>query len=119
MPGGGHGLARPSGAPSCAGAPEEAQARPGTPAAKTGQGRRSSSLAPTPALTDAGHQLGMDGRGRWMGNGFVERLWRALKPGCVGFRAFEASPALRGPGSVDQPPQHAWASFSAGWADAG
>ena len=28
---------------------------------------------------EAGLQISMDGRGRWMDNGFIERLWRSLK----------------------------------------
>ena len=30
-------------------------------------------------LTDAGVQVSMDGRGRYMDNIFIERLWRSLK----------------------------------------
>jgi putative transposase len=30
-------------------------------------------------LTDWGVQISMDGRGRWMDNVFIERLWRSLK----------------------------------------
>ena len=32
----------------------------------------------------------MDGRGRWMDNVFIERLWRSLKYECVFLNAFEA-----------------------------
>ena len=31
----------------------------------------------------------MDRRGRWMDNGFIERLWRSLKYGCVYLHASE------------------------------
>jgi putative transposase len=31
----------------------------------------------------------MDGRGRWMDNVFIERLWRSLKYECVFLDAFE------------------------------
>jgi putative transposase len=31
----------------------------------------------------------MDGRVRWMGNVFIERLWRSLKYECVYLHAFE------------------------------
>jgi len=41
------------------------------------------SLAFTQVLTDAGIQISMDGRGRWMDNVFIERLWRSLKYECV------------------------------------
>ena len=30
-------------------------------------------------LLDAGVRISMDGKGRWMDNRFVERLWRSLK----------------------------------------
>jgi putative transposase len=29
-------------------------------------------------LRDAGIRISMDGRGRWMDNVFIERLWRSL-----------------------------------------
>ncbi len=31
----------------------------------------------------------MDGKGRWMDNVFIERLWRSLKYECVYLNAFE------------------------------
>ena len=37
----------------------------------------------------------MDGRGRWMDNVFIERLWRSLKYECVYLRAFETGSELR------------------------
>jgi putative transposase len=30
-------------------------------------------------LKEAGIQVSMDGRGRWLDNVFIERLWRSLK----------------------------------------
>src|ERR1700719_4097806 len=33
----------------------------------------------TGALASAGVRISMDGRGRWMDNLFIERLWRSLK----------------------------------------
>ena len=33
----------------------------------------------TDVLTDAGIHISMDGKGRWMDNVFIERLWRSLK----------------------------------------
>jgi putative transposase len=30
-------------------------------------------------LNDVGIRVSMDGRGRWMDNVFIERLWRSLK----------------------------------------
>ena len=42
----------------------------------------------------------MDGRGRWIDNRFVERLWRSLKYECVYLQAFETgSEARRGIGN--------------------
>ena len=37
----------------------------------------------------------MDGRGRWMDNVFIERLWRSLKYECVFLNAFETGGAAR------------------------
>jgi putative transposase len=37
----------------------------------------------------------MDGRGRWMDNVFIERLWRSLKYECVYLSAFETGSELR------------------------
>ncbi len=37
----------------------------------------------------------MDGRGRWMDNVFIERLWRSLKYECVYLHAFENGSELR------------------------
>ena len=38
----------------------------------------------------------MDGKGRWMDNVFIERLWRSLKYECVYLHAFETGSELRG-----------------------
>ena len=37
----------------------------------------------------------MDGRGRWMDNVFIERLWRSLKYECVFLTAFETGSEAR------------------------
>jgi putative transposase len=37
----------------------------------------------------------MDGRGRWMDNVFIERLWRSLKYECVFLNAFETGGEAR------------------------
>ena len=37
----------------------------------------------------------MDGRGRWMDNVFIERLWRSMKFECVYLNAFETGSELR------------------------
>jgi len=64
----------------CVSALEEALARYGKPEIfNTDQGSQFTSAAFTGALIAAGVKISMDGRGRWMDNVFVERLWRSLK----------------------------------------
>jgi putative transposase len=64
----------------CLHALEEALARFGTPEIfNTDQGSQFTSSAFTGMLTAAGIRISMDGRGRWMDNVFIERLWRSLK----------------------------------------
>ena len=46
-------------------------------------------------LLDAEVRISMDGRGRWMDNVFIERLWRSLKYECVYLHAFETGSELR------------------------
>ena len=55
----------------------------------TDQGSQFTGHAFTGALADAGIRISMDGRGRWMDNVFIERLWRSLKYECVFLNAFE------------------------------
>ena len=45
----------------------------------TDQGTQFTSEAFTGRLLEVGVQVSMDGRGRWMDNLFIERLWRSLK----------------------------------------
>ena len=64
----------------CVAALEEALARFGRPQIfNTDQGSQFTSQAFTGTLAAAGIQISMDGRGRWMDNVFIERLWRSLK----------------------------------------
>src|SRR3954469_19670774 len=64
----------------CVSALEEALARFGRPEIfNTDQGSQFTSAAFTGTLAAAGIQISMDGRGRWMDNVFIERLWRSLK----------------------------------------
>jgi putative transposase len=64
----------------CVSALEEALARFGTPEIfNTDQGSQFTSAAFTGTLAAAGVKISMDGRGRWMDNVFIERLWRSLK----------------------------------------
>ena len=45
----------------------------------TDQGSQFTSTTFTGVLVAAGIAISMDGRGRWMDNVFIERLWRSLK----------------------------------------
>jgi putative transposase len=64
----------------CVSALEEALARFGRPEIfNTDQGSQFTSAAFTGTLMAAGIRISMDGRGRWMDNVFIERLWRSLK----------------------------------------
>lgn len=64
----------------CIEALEEALARFGRPEIfNTDQGSQFTSAAFTEVLIGAGVLISMDGRGRWMDNVFIERLWRSLK----------------------------------------
>ncbi len=64
----------------CVSALEEALGRFGRPEIfNTDQGSQFTSAAFTGTLAAAGVRISMDGRGRWMDNVFIERLWRSLK----------------------------------------
>ena len=64
----------------CLAALDDALARHGVPEIfNTDQGSQFTSAAFTGALVSAGIKISMDGRGRWMDNVFIERLWRSLK----------------------------------------
>ena len=64
----------------CVDALDEALARFGRPEIfNTDQGSQFTSAAFTGRLASAGIRISMDGRGRWMDNVFIERLWRSLK----------------------------------------
>ncbi len=45
----------------------------------TDQGSQFTSLAWLAAITASGAKVSMDGKGCWMDNVFIERLWRAVK----------------------------------------
>ena len=80
----------------CVAALEEAIARYGRPDIfNTDQGSQFTSFAFTTTLKDAGIRISMDGRGRWMDNVFIERLWRSLKYECVFLNAFETGSEAR------------------------
>jgi len=64
----------------CVEALEEALARFGKPGIfNTDQGSQFTGGEFISVLTKAGVRISMDGRGRWMDNVFIERLWRSLK----------------------------------------
>ena len=64
----------------CVEALEEALARWGRPEIfNTDQGSQFTGAAFTGTLAAAGIRISMDGRGRWIDNIFIERLWRSLK----------------------------------------
>ena len=64
----------------CIEALEEALARFGSPEIfNTDQGCQFTSAEWTGRLLDLGVKISMDGRGRWMDNVFIERLWRSIK----------------------------------------
>lgn len=64
----------------CVDALEEALDRFGKPEIfNTDQGSQFTSEAFTSVLEDAEVMISMDGKGRWMDNVFIERLWRSVK----------------------------------------
>jgi putative transposase len=64
----------------CVAALEEALARHGKPEIfNTDQGSQFTGADFTGVLLEAGVRISMDGRGRWMDNVFIERVWRSLK----------------------------------------
>ena len=80
----------------CIEALEEALARHGRPEIfNTDQGSQFTSPRFTKVLQDAAVKISMDGRGRWMDNVMIERLWRSLKYECVYLQAFETGTAAR------------------------
>ena len=80
----------------CVEALQEALARFGRPKIfNTDQGSQFTSDDFTDVLRGAQVRISMDGRGRWMDNVFIERLWRSLKYECVYLHAFETGSELR------------------------
>jgi putative transposase len=73
----------------CLEALEEALARFGKPEIfNSDQGSQFTSAAFTGRLEAAEVQISMDGRGRWLDNVFIERLWRSLKYEEVHLKAY-------------------------------
>ena len=80
----------------CIEALEEALHRHGAPDIfNTDQGSQFTSEEFTGVLLKAGVRISMDGKGRWMDNVFIERLWRTLKYDEVYLKAYESIPDAR------------------------
>jgi len=80
----------------CVDALEEALERHGTPEIfNTDQGSQFTSEAFTDVLKREGIRISMDGKGRWLDNVFVERLWRSVKYEEVYLRAYDSIAAAR------------------------
>jgi putative transposase len=76
--------------------PEEAIARYGCPEIfNTDQGSQFTSNASTAVLKSHDIKISMDGRGRYMDNIFIERLWWTVKYHYVYLHTFENGPELR------------------------
>lgn len=80
----------------CVSALEEALDRYGAPETfNTDQGSQFTSDDFTRTLKEAQVRISMDGKGRWMDNVMIERLWRSLKYECVYLHAFETGSEVR------------------------
>lgn len=80
----------------CVEALKEALALYGRPEIfNTDQGSQFTSFDFTGVLKENEIKISMDGKGRWMDNVFIERLWRSLKYECVYLHAFETGSAVK------------------------
>ena len=80
----------------CVSALEEALARFGKPEIfNTDQGSQLTSADFTSVLTQAEIRISMDGKGRWMDNVFIERLWRSLKCEDIYIKAYASGTEAR------------------------
>ncbi len=80
----------------CIEALRDALMRYGTPEIfNTDQGSQFTTPRFTGILEERQIRISMDGRGRWLDNVFIERLWRSLKYECVYLHAFETGSELR------------------------
>jgi len=74
----------------CVDALKEALAKHGKPEIfNTDQGSQFTSASWIDVLSEATVKISMDGKGRWIDNRMIERLWRSLKYECVYLHAFE------------------------------
>lgn len=79
----------------CVEALQDTLASHGTPEIfNTDQGCQFTSADFTTVLRQAGVRISMDGRGRWMDNVFIERLWRSVKHEDIYFRGYETATEL-------------------------
>ncbi len=62
----------------------------------TDQGSQFTSKEWTTAIEEAGIKVSMDGKGRWMDNVFIERLWRSLKYEKLRLWSYRDIPELTG-----------------------
>jgi len=80
----------------CVAALHEALRKYGTPEIfNTDQGCQFTGEDFTVVLKDTGIRISMDGKGRWVDNVFIERLWRSLKYEEVYLTAYENIPQAR------------------------
>ena len=80
----------------CVEALHEALERYGPPTIfNSDQGSQFTSVEFTDVLKEAGIRISMDGKGRWMDNVFIERLWRSLKYECVYLAEFATGSQAR------------------------
>ena len=80
----------------CVEALNEAIAKYGKPKImNSDQGSQFTGFEWTQALKDADVAISMDGKGRWVDNRMIERLWRSLKYECIYLNAFETGSHAR------------------------
>ena len=80
----------------CVEALKEALAKYGPPdIMNSDQGSQFTSSDWIQTLTDTEVKISMDGRGRWVDNRMIERLWRSIKYECIYLNAFETGSEAR------------------------
>jgi putative transposase len=80
----------------CVEALKEAVAKYGKPEImNSDQGSQFTGFDWIQVLKDADVKISMDGRGRWIDNRMIERLWRSLKYECIYLNAFETGSQAR------------------------
>jgi putative transposase len=80
----------------CTEALEEALSRYGSPEIfNTDQGSQFTAEAFTEILKKHGVDISMDGKGRWLDNVFIERLWRSVKYEDIYLKGYDSIGAVR------------------------